>query len=145
MQNQLPTNFRQPVTPARRTRGFTLLELLVVVAIIGTLAAIAIPAYYGYLDKAKRTMAISSMNTIRKTLESFIIDYGEYPQKPINFTTGRDNLGRTVFSEDLLETIKNDLFSIDNYDLVGEDYTVIATAKDSDHTVMTLTPQTLIY
>jgi type II secretion system protein G len=145
MQDQLPTDVQLPTRPGRRTSGFTLLELLVVVAIIGVLASIAIPAYYGYVDKAKRTMAISTMNTIRKTLEAFHIDYNEYPDPEIDITTGRDNLGRTVFSPELLDAIKNDLLSFDDYDLVGEDFTVTATAKDSDHTVMTLTPQTLSY
>jgi prepilin-type N-terminal cleavage/methylation domain-containing protein len=134
-----------PGRSSRRARGFTLIELLVVVVIIGTLAAIAIPAYYGYVNKAKRTVAINTMNTIRKTLESFIIDHGDYPEPPINFTTGLDNQARTVFPPMLLDNINNDLLSIDSYTLVGEEYTVTATAKDSDHTVLTLTPQTLNY
>jgi len=145
MQNQLPANLQPPAKPGRKTSGFTLLELLVVVAIIGVLASIAIPAYHGYIDKAKRTMAISTMNTVRKTLESFVIDNGEYPQPPIDFTTGLDNQDREVFPSMLCDTFAKDFFTIGPYTLVGEDYTVPATATDSDHTVMTLTPQTLIY
>jgi Tfp pilus assembly protein PilE len=122
-----------------------MIELLVVMAIIGALASIAIPAYYSYVNKAKRTVAINTMSTIRKTFEAFHIDNGEYPEKPINFTTGLDNLGRTVFPPMLLDNIKNDLLSIDSYSLVGQDYTITATAKDSDHTILTLTPQTLNY
>ena len=94
---------------------------------------------------AQRTVAINTMDTIRKTLESFMIDNGEYPEPPIDFATGLDNLGREVFPQIFLENITNDLFSIGPYTLVGENYTVTATAKDSDHTVMTLTPQTLNY
>lgn len=145
MHDRLPSVVQHPAKPCRRARGFTLIELLVVVAIIGTLAAIAIPAYYGYVNKAKRTVAINTMGTIRKTLEAFSIDHGEYPEKPIDFTTGLDNQARTVFPPVLLDNIRNDLLSIDSYDLAGEQYTVTATAKDSEHTVLTLTPQTLNY
>ncbi len=134
MHDQSPVDAHQPVKPCRRVKGFTLIELLVVVAIIGTLAAIAIPAYYGYVNKTKPTLTINTMSTIRKTLEGFNSDYGEYPEKPIDFTTGLDNLGRIVFPPLILENIKNDLFSIDSYGLVIENYTVTATAKDSDFT-----------
>jgi type II secretion system protein G len=134
-----------PAKPRGRERGFTMIELLVVVAIIGTLAAIAIPTYFSYINKAKLTVAINTMSTIRKTLEAFNIDNGEFPEPPINFATGLDNLGRTVFPPLLRENIDNDLQSINSYTLVGEDYKVTATAKDSASTVLTLTPQNLDY
>lgn len=145
MHDQSLPDSQHLVRPSRRARGFTMIELLVVVAIIGTLAAIAIPAYYGYVNKAKLTVAINTMSTIRKTFEAFNIDHGEYPEPPINFTTGLDNQVRTVFPPILLDNIKNDLLSVDSYTLVGENYAVTATAKDSEHTVLTLTPQTLNY
>jgi type II secretion system protein G len=145
MHSQSPPGSQHQGRTSRRARGFTLIELLVIVAILGALAAIAIPAYYSYVNKARLTVAISTMSTIRKTLESFSIDHGEFPEPPINFTTGLDNLGRTVFPSMLLDNINNDLFSIDSYTLIGQDYTVTAKAKDSDHTLLTLTPQTIDY
>jgi len=132
LHDQSPVDAHQPVKTCRRVKGFTLIELLVVVAIIGTLAAIAIPAYYGYVNKTKPTLTINTMCTIRKTLEGFKIDYGEHPEKPIDFTTGLDNLGRIVFPPLILENIKKDLFPIDSYGLVIENYTVTATAKGSN-------------
>jgi type II secretory pathway pseudopilin PulG len=113
--------------------------------IIGTLAAIAIPAYFGYVNKAKLTTAVSTMRTIRNTLETFNIDYGEFPEPPIDFTTGLDNLGRTVFPPMLRENIDKDLLSIDSYSVDDQDYTVTAKARDSEQTVLTLTPQTINY
>jgi prepilin-type N-terminal cleavage/methylation domain-containing protein len=145
MRDQSSPEIQLPAKPRGRERGFTMIELLVVVAIIGALAAIAIPAYFSYVNKAKLTVAINTMSTIRKTLEAFNIDYGEFPEPPINFATGLDNLGRTVFPPILRENIDNDLQSIDSYTLAGADYTVIATAKDSANTVLTLTPQNLDY
>ena len=93
----------------KSAKGFTLIEILVVVAIIGILAAIAIPAYNNYVDKAQKTVAISTLDTIRKNFESYHIDNLGYPPKPINFVTGIDNSGRTAFSTALMDQIKNDI------------------------------------
>ena len=126
------------------SKGFTLLELLVVVAIIGVLAAIAIPTYNSYINSAKRTLAYGALDTVRKTLESFHIDYQQYPTT-IDFTTGKDNLGRTVFQSALLDQINGDLASIVSYVTGPSTYTLIAKAKDDIQTVMTLTPQEITF
>jgi len=126
------------------SKGFTLLELLVVVAIIGILTAIAIPAYNSYINKAKITLAQGALDTIRKTLESYHIDYQEYPDS-IDFNTGQDSLGRTVFEPQFVNQINDDLSSIDSYLNTGTTYTLVARAKDSEQTVMTLTPLDITY
>jgi type IV pilus assembly protein PilA len=60
-------------------RGFTLIELLVVVAIIAILAAIAIPQYSAYRQRAFDSAALSDVKTIQTASEAFFADKNVYP------------------------------------------------------------------
>ncbi|MGY3861569.1 pilin [Aeromonas lacus] len=53
----------------KKQSGFTLIELMIVVAIVAILAAIALPAYQNYVKKAKGTELSSSMSSLKTTLE----------------------------------------------------------------------------
>jgi type II secretion system protein G len=59
--------------------GFTLLELLVVVAIIGLLAAIAIPTYSSYKDKAKIALVRTDLRNIQRAMEMLANDTEKWP------------------------------------------------------------------
>lgn len=60
-------------------QGFTLIELLIVVAIIGILAAIAIPQFNSYRNKAHNAAAVSDLRMLRTVMESYNHDMVRYP------------------------------------------------------------------
>ncbi len=60
-------------------RGFTLIELLVVMSIIALLLTIALPRYFGSLDKSKEVALKENLQVLRVTLDKFYADMGRYP------------------------------------------------------------------
>jgi type IV pilus assembly protein PilA len=60
-----------PMINKLKQRGFTLIELMIVVAIIGILAAVAIPAFMDYMKKSKSTEASLNLNKIGKNLKTY--------------------------------------------------------------------------
>ena len=64
---------------ARGARGFTLLELLVVIVIIGLLAAYVGPKYFAQLGKSEVTVAKAQIEAFEKSLDTYRLDVGRYP------------------------------------------------------------------
>ena len=62
-----------------RQRGYTLLEIMVVVFIVGLLAAIVVPRLMGRTDEARVTAAIANMKSIEQALGLYRLDNGVYP------------------------------------------------------------------
>ena len=60
-------------------KGFTLIELMIVIAIIIILAAIAIPNYLRMTDRAKKSAIESDLKSLATALETYKTDWGEYP------------------------------------------------------------------
>lgn len=73
---------RQPRETAapdpRRRRGFSLIEVMVVVAIIGVIASIALPSLQSYVWRARRNEAFLNLNGIYKSQKTYLVENGRY-------------------------------------------------------------------
>ena len=103
-------------SPVSRRRGYTLIELIIVMAIVSILMAIAVPQYQKSLRRTKETMLHSHLQTLRTVIDEFTFDKKKAPQTlqdlvtegylravPIDPITGNDQW-RTV-QEDSLSAV----------------------------------------
>jgi len=72
----------------KRVRGFTLIEIMIVIAIIGTLSAIAAPNYLKYIAKGRIAVAISDICIIEKEIMIYSVNTGEFPDSLSDLTNG---------------------------------------------------------
>lgn len=70
---------QRPESSRRTSSGFTLLELLVVVVIIGILAGYVGPKYFSQIGKSERQAAVAQIDAFEKALAQYRLDVGRYP------------------------------------------------------------------
>ena len=61
-------------------RGFTLIELMVVLSIIALLLTLAVPRYFGSIDKSKEAVLRENLNQMRDAISRYYADKGKYPE-----------------------------------------------------------------
>lgn len=84
--------FRVSKLPGR-CAGFTLLELLVVMVILGLLAAYVAPRYFGQVGKSEMRMARAQIEALAKALDHYRLDMGRYPTTEEGLAALRTNPG----------------------------------------------------
>lgn len=72
-----------------RSRGFTLIEMLVVMVVIALLLTIATPRYIHSLDRARETVLRENLVLMRDALDKFYADHGRYPNALPELVEGR--------------------------------------------------------
>lgn len=64
----------------REVKGFTLVELLVVLAIIATLLALAAPRYFQHVERSKEAVLRENLATVRDAIDQYYADTGKWPE-----------------------------------------------------------------
>jgi general secretion pathway protein G len=112
----------------RTSRGFTLLELLVVVAILGLLAGLAIPSLLGALERGRQKRSMADLRSLAIAISSYATDFARVPE--IGHATA-DNLESFLAPTYLRHVPVDDGWSRPfRYQGSGLDYTVLSLGAD---------------
>ena len=110
--------------------GFTLIELMIVVAIIAIIAAIALPSYDNHMRKARRTAAAGLMLDTTNRETQYILDKRQYTNSFVDISTKRDDYDCTTVATKCSNKFYDVTITVDNA-ATPPTFTITATAKGS--------------
>jgi prepilin-type N-terminal cleavage/methylation domain-containing protein len=118
----------------KKQKGFTLVELLVVVAILAVLAAILLPRFLGYTDKAREAQTMKDIRSMCTVVEAFTATDGNYPEASLDTDNPRSiasimqskGIKWTGDDNGVVDPWKNPYY----YDLTDDYYCVASPGKD---------------
>jgi prepilin-type N-terminal cleavage/methylation domain-containing protein len=85
----MQTGKHRPFQQRRGPKGFTLIELIVVMAIVALLTSLAAPRYFVSLERAREASLRSSLRTMREAIDHFAADRGRYPESVVELVRAR--------------------------------------------------------
>ncbi len=125
--------------------GFTLVELLVVAAILAVLASLLAPKVLGALDDARKKAAVADAGNVRQAMERYLLDNEQYPDPAAvtDYASLRTALaGYMGFPADEAKAS----FQFVSYARPNPDaYTLQVKARDRNQTAITVTPEGVTY
>lgn len=114
----------------KNRKGMTLIEIMIVIAIIGAISALLLPNITGQLDKSKAKEARIQMTQIVNALSMYYTDCGKYPQSLEGLTKEDPNCSNwgpnPYYSKKLVDPFGHELV----YELDGGEYTLKSLGKD---------------
>ena len=116
----------------RKDAGFTLIEILLVVVIIGILAAIAVPRLAGKVEGAQRSAAKQGISVIEGAVDVYEVDNGKLPESLQNLITkgSEPNWNGPYIRK--AEGLKDPWGTDFKYDKQGNVYTVVSAGADGN-------------
>lgn len=120
----------------KKTQGFTLIELMLVVAIIGILSSIAIPAYQNYVARAQVMETITLASKFRLEINEFYSQAGVCPQLgQLNLASSTDVRGKYTVSLDVAVPVAGQICAVQ----LTLGTTNIASGLQGKHLIMSMT------
>jgi type IV pilus assembly protein PilE len=106
-----------------RVAGFTLIEVMITVAIVAILAAVALPSYFDYLTRSRLVEAKTNLTDMRTRMEQYFLDNRAYPTACIAPAAGAAGAGNIYLPA------SQKFFAVTCPTLTANTYTVIATGQ----------------